>query len=125
MLRAYKLYNDQDGHSRVMKGTVADRTLTQATQIQFKETPPGTFYDWHPAPTLQYVLTLEGTLEFTTSTGETFTLTAGDVLIAADTTGRGHKWQMIGEYPWKRAYVLVKEEKDINFIPDTPQEGKE
>ncbi|MBA9077218.1 hypothetical protein [Rufibacter quisquiliarum] len=118
MIRAYKLYNDEEGNSRVAVGTVTDRTLTDAKAIQFKVTPPGTFYDWHPAPTLQYVLTLEGTLEFTTSTGETFTLTAGDVLIAADTAGKGHKWQMIGEYPWKRAYVLVNAEDDLNFVPN-------
>ena len=118
MLRAYKLYTDEDGHSRVAVGTVAERTATAATSIQFKETPPGTFYDWHPAPTLQYVLTLEGVLDFTTSTGETFTSQPGDVLIAADTTGRGHKWQMVGAAPWKRAYIPFQDEKDINFTPD-------
>lgn len=118
MIRAYKLYTDAEGHSRVAIGTVKERTLTTATQIQFKETPPGTFYDWHPAPTIQYVLTLEGTLEFTTSTGEVFTLTVGDVLIATDTTGRGHKWQMLGDKPWKRAYILYPDEAAMNFIPD-------
>jgi quercetin dioxygenase-like cupin family protein len=118
MIRAYKLYTDADGHSRVTVGTVAERTLTSATAIQFKETPPGTFYDWHPAPTLQFVLTLKGTLEFTTSTNQTFTLKTGDVLLATDTTGHGHKWQMLGDQPWRRAYVLFNSEADINFLPD-------
>lgn len=118
MIRAYKLYTDANGDSRVTIGRMQDRTLTTATSIQFKETPPQTFYDWHPAPTLQYVLTLEGTLLFTTSTGETFTLTVGDVLLATDLTGKGHKWQMLGDKPWKRAYILVKDEADFCFIPD-------
>ncbi|WP_192820419.1 AraC family ligand binding domain-containing protein [Rufibacter sp. LB8] len=118
MIRAYKLYTDAHGDSRFTVGTVADRTLTAATAIQFKETPPGTFYDWHVAPTLQFVLTLCGTLEFTTSTGETFTLRTGDVLLATDTTCKGHKWQMLGSEPWRRAYVLFHSEADMNFIPD-------
>lgn len=33
-----------------------------------------------------------GTLEFTTRDGETFVLRPGEVLLAADTTGTGHRW---------------------------------
>jgi len=39
----------------------------------------------------QYVITLAGVLEFTTVGGETFTIRPGDVLVAEDHIGSGHK----------------------------------
>ena len=29
----------------------------------------------------------------------------GDVLLAADTTGGGHRWELIDDQPWTRIYV--------------------
>jgi quercetin dioxygenase-like cupin family protein len=117
MIRVYKLYTDAEGHSRFEIGTITPQQLTQAISLHFKETPPHSAYDWHPAPRTQYVLTLTGTLEFTTSLGEQFTLMPGDVLLAMDTTGRGHKWKMLGDQPWKRAYVVFDQDVEINFTP--------
>ncbi|WP_181305337.1 hypothetical protein [Rufibacter sp. XAAS-G3-1] len=117
MIRAYKLFTGAEGHSYVEKGTIAEKVFTQVTSLHFKETPPHSEYDWHPAPDTQYVLTLTGTLEFTTSLGDTFLLETGDVLIATDLTGSGHKWQMVGDKPWKRAYVVFRKDTKINFQP--------
>ncbi|AKQ45543.1 hypothetical protein TH63_07610 [Rufibacter radiotolerans] len=118
MIRAFKLYSDEEGHSRFEIGTITNLQLTKAISLHFKETPPHGVYDWHPAPRTQYVLTLTGSLEFTTSLGEQFTLLPGDVLIAMDTTGRGHKWKMLGDQPWKRAYVVFAPDEEINFTPE-------
>ncbi|RNI30665.1 cupin domain-containing protein [Rufibacter latericius] len=118
MIRAYKLYTGEDGHSYFEQGTIAEKVFTQVISLHFKETPPFSEYDWHPAPTTQYVLTLSGSLEFTTSLGETFILCTGDVLIATDVTGSGHKWKMADDQPWKRAYVVFAEGTQINFLPD-------
>ena len=51
------------------------------------------------------MVTLSGTLEFTTRDGETFALAPGDVLRAADTAGSGHRWRLIDDQPWRRLYV--------------------
>lgn len=118
MIRAYKIYTGSNGHTCIEKGTVKDNIITAATSIRFKETPAHSFYDWHPAPTTQYVISLKGTLEFTTWTGETFILKPGDVLIAMDTTGTGHKWQIIDDDPWYRAYVAFDTDTDLNFIAE-------
>ncbi|GGC45009.1 hypothetical protein [Chelatococcus reniformis] len=48
---------------------------------------------------------MSGTLEFTTRDGETFVLAPGDVLLAEDTSGSGHRWRLIDEAPWRRLYV--------------------
>ncbi|QMU29922.1 cupin domain-containing protein [Adhaeribacter radiodurans] len=118
MIKAYRIFTGPDGHTHVETGIVSEHHLNEAVAIRFKETPAPATYDWHPAPTTQYVLTLTGTLEFETYSGETFIVKPGEVLLAMDTTGSGHKWRLIGEQPWKRAYVLFKAEMEVNFTPD-------
>ncbi len=46
-----------------------------------------------PAPEKQFVITLSGTLEFVTPDGEKFVVRPGDVLLAEDNAGEGHKWR--------------------------------
>ncbi|MFD1255695.1 hypothetical protein ACFQ3S_02720 [Mucilaginibacter terrae] len=118
MIKAYQLYTAADGHSYFKAGNVAEAVITRAESIRFQESPPGSVYDWHPAPTMQFVINLRGTLEFTTYKGDTFTLKPGEVLIALDTTGSGHKWRLLGDDPWQRAYVVFDDTTDINFIPE-------
>ena len=119
MIRAYRLYTGPDGHSHVVRGSVNDNHLVKAESILFKETPAHAAYDWHNDPVPQYVITLAGVLEFTTVGGETFTIRPGDVLIATDETGSGHKWRLINDEPWRRAYVVFTPGADTQFIPET------
>jgi quercetin dioxygenase-like cupin family protein len=118
MIRAYHLYTGPDGNSHVVRGSVSGGELVEAESILFKETPPHSSFDWHNDPIPQYVITLAGVLEFTTLGGETFTIHPGDVLLAVDHTGSGHKWRLINDEPWKRAYVVFKEGADTHFVPD-------
>ena len=118
MIKTYHLYTGPDGHSHFKSGHVNEHVISIATEIHFKESPTGAAYEWHTAPTNQFVLTLSGILEFTLYDGSTFILHPGEVLIAQDTTGSGHQWRLIGNDPWKRAYILFDEHTDINFIED-------
>ncbi|MGI4749315.1 MAG: hypothetical protein ACRYFB_01675 [Janthinobacterium lividum] len=118
MITAYQLITGADGHSHIIKGHVAEHFTSKAISIHFKETAAGSNYSWHPAPTTQFVLTLTGTLEFTVFSGEKFLVKAGEVLIAMDTTGSGHTWQMLGNEPWKRAYITFAEGQDLGFAAD-------
>lgn len=77
---------------------------TSLTEMYFRETAPHSVYGKHTAPQRNYVLTLRGTLEFTTSLDHVFTLKPGDVLLAEDVSGHGHSWKMLGDDPWVRAY---------------------
>ncbi|HTV48560.1 MAG TPA: hypothetical protein VMG59_08960 [Phycisphaerae bacterium] len=120
MIRAYKLYTGPDGHSHVIRGSLIVNEVIAAESILYEESPPHSSLDWHNAPTTQYVIILAGVLEFTTHTGETFTINPGEILIALDTTGSGHKWRLVNDQPWKRAYVVFKENTKINFKPDGP-----
>ncbi len=118
MIKAYRLHTGPDGHSHVVAGSVAIHDSVAVESIHFEESPPHASYDWHPAPTTQYVITLAGVLEFTTRGGETFTIHPGEVLIALDTTGTGHKWRLTDDQPWRRAYVTFKEGTQPGFQPD-------
>ena len=118
MIRAYRLYTGPDGNSHVTSGLVNGGKLVDAESIHFKETAPHSTFDWHNDPIPQYVITLSGVLEFTTAGGETFTIQPGDVLLAEDHMGSGHKWRLVNDEPWKRAYVIFKTGADTQFVPD-------
>ncbi|HEU0275596.1 MAG TPA: cupin domain-containing protein [Candidatus Udaeobacter sp.] len=105
MIRCVHLKTGSDGRSHVEHLSIPLGTIQKATAVRFQETPAGSSLDWHTAPCMQYVITLSGTLEFTTRDGETFVLRPGDVLLAADTTGTGHRWRLIDDQPWRRLYV--------------------
>jgi len=81
--------------------------LIPCDSVRLAETNPGGVYDWHPAPRKQVVVTLCGTIEFTFGNGEVLIVKPGDVFLAADVEGRGHKWRIVGDEPWRRLYVHI------------------
>ena len=116
-MNAYRLYNTSEGNSAFQKGTVKDLLQLEAAYFFFQEdSPERREFDWHPAPRAQYVITLRGTLEFTVTDGSSFVIAPGDVLIAKDVTGTGHKWKVLGEESWSRIYIVLKEDQDDGFL---------
>ena len=91
----------QDDSSAVSK-------LYDAHEVQFEETISGGSFDWHNAPRRQFVVTLWGRLQFETRLGETQEIAPGDVLLAEDTTGGGHRWKLVDDDPWRRIYVHLE-----------------
>jgi hypothetical protein len=63
-MRAIKLWTGKDNASHVLEGTLTLDRRTDVTTVHFKESPPHSSFDWHNAPEPQYVITLDGTLEF-------------------------------------------------------------
>jgi len=118
MIRAYRLYTGPDGNSHVERGSVRVNQLVEIESIHFSETPAQSSFDWHNDPIPQYVITLAGILEFATVGGETFTIHPGDVLVAEDHTGSGHKWRLVNDEPWKRAYVVFKKGANTQFVAE-------
>jgi quercetin dioxygenase-like cupin family protein len=119
MIKAYFLYTGDDGNSHFKIGSIKEGAEVKAQYTQFKETAAHSSLDFHKDPVPRYVITLSGILEFTTKTGESFTLHPGEVLLATDNTGTGHKWRLVNDEPWKRVYVVFEENADTYFIPHT------
>jgi quercetin dioxygenase-like cupin family protein len=130
MIRCVRIWTGDDGNSCFEDGSI---DLTEgargdllsgkagATSISFQETKSGGTFAWHDAPTLQFVITLSGTLDFQTRTGEHFTIRPGDILLAEDTTGSGHSWRLIDDEPWRRAYVILAPGISLPFVSKLTQ----
>lgn len=123
-IKAYKLCTGADNASHVLEGTIDPSTRNDVTAIHFKSTAAHASYGWHNDPEPQYVMTLSGTLAFATRGGETFTLHPGEVLVAEDNTGTGHRWHMVDDQPWRRGYVVLKQGAPDSFIPNDPVAAK-
>jgi len=124
MIRCIRIWTNDAGNSSFEEGELhlnhgkpGDSIGPSATavSVSFRATQPEQALEWHDAPTHQLVLTLGGTLEFKTHDGQTFIIRPGDVLLAEDTEGTGHVWRIIGEEPWRRAYVVVPKGTDLGF----------
>lgn len=103
MSRLVRLWTE-NGQSRFTEGAVLP-AVSAARTVRTEVSAAGSALDWHDAPCRQYVITLTGTLRFTTRDGSSFVLGPGDVLLAEDTAGGGHRWALVDDQPWCRVYV--------------------
>jgi hypothetical protein len=129
MIRCVRIWTAEDGNSSFEEGQIdlsggarGDilSTVAASSSISFRETKAGGAFEWHDAPVRQFVLTLSGTLEFTTRRGDRFTIRPGDVLLAEDTAGSGHSWRLVDDEPWRRAYVILAPGANVPFAAATP-----
>jgi len=117
MIRCVRMWTGDDGNSRFEEGAIdfvqGERGdfltgAVAAVNISFRETRSGGSFAWHQDPVPRFVITLSGVLEFETLGGDKFTIRPGDILLAEDNTGTGHRWRLIGDEPWRRAYVVFQ-----------------
>ncbi len=126
MIRCVRMWTGEDGDSLFEEGSIelaegmrgdSVGRAVPAFELSFQETRSGGSFEWHEDPVPRFVISLSGTLEFETKSGAKFTIRPGDVLLAQDNSGTGHKWRLIGDDPWRRAYVVYKEGADLRFKP--------
>jgi hypothetical protein len=70
-----------------------------ASGVQFRAVDGDYHLDFHVAPRRQLVVNLTGSVEIETGTGERRVLGPGTILLAEDTTGRGHISRNVGGEP--------------------------
>ena len=79
----------------------------QATAVIFRETEGDYDFDFHTAPRRQYVVNLRGSVEIITGTGESRILGPGSILLAEDTTGRGHRSRAVDGEPRECLFITL------------------
>ena len=79
----------------------------KATGIFFSTTGADYDLDYHNAPRRQFVITLEGKVEITASDGTKRLFGCGDIMLADDTTGRGHISRAANNMPRKAIFVTI------------------
>ena len=115
--RVTRLYTGLDGESHFEDievpvedtvGIIRHSEVFRATRIIFRETDGDYQYSWHNAPRRQYIITLEGEGEIEIGDGTKRRFEPGDILLAEDTTGRGHISRVINNKPRKVAVVTLE-----------------
>ncbi len=105
MMKITRLYTGKDGQSHFEEIEVEIGKLQPGEGITFRHAPPGQVQNWHPAPRRQYVITLSGQGEIEIGDGTKRRFGPGDIMLADDTTGRGHITRAVGDQP--RLYVMI------------------
>jgi hypothetical protein len=104
-MKVTRLYTGADGLTKVEefeiplkpqgRGTELSE-IVGVTSLQFRRTNQDYNLDWHPAPRRQYVVTLSGESEVELEGGKKIRLGPGHILLAEDTTGKGHISRAVG-----------------------------
>ena len=127
MIRCIRLWSGQDDRSHFEVGVIDPepglRSDTASGKFpiasaSFQQTNMDPKLGWHPDPARQLVITLSGTLEFSTDDG-CFSLRPGDILFTEDTIA-GHDWTLLGDQPWRRAYAILDQATVVPFRPTGP-----
>jgi uncharacterized protein YjlB len=79
-----------------------------ATGVIFRETTGEYDYDWHHAPARQYVVMLQGRVEIELGDGTRRQFGPGDVLLAEDTTGRGHRSRAVDGQARRSLFITLE-----------------
>jgi len=104
-MKVTRIYTGADGHSHFEEIEVEIGKLQAGEGIIFREEPSTYFKDWHLAPRRQYVITLSGQVEIETGDGTKRRFGPGAIMLADDTTGRGHISRVVGGQT--RLFVMI------------------
>ncbi len=70
--------------------------VIKVSGLQFARTSPGWVRDWHVAERHQYIVTLRGRGEIELAGGRKIALEPGSIILAEDSTGKGHISRTVG-----------------------------
>jgi len=93
------------------------------TDTEIGVSPPGTFIDWHRVSSPRLLIVLSGTLEVGLGDGTIRQLHAGDIVLAADTTGRGHTSRSVGKVPVMAMTIRLPREEPLKSRASSCPDG--
>jgi hypothetical protein len=120
-VRVKRLYTGPDGESHLDEvdlptvhkdaGAVLTRLYTTDTEIGYGA--PGQFIDWHIVSTPRFLIVLQGQIEIGLGDGSKHVLVPGDIVLASDTSGRGHTSRTLGDVPVLALTVRLPKEDPL------------
>jgi len=117
-MRYFRIYTAADGESHFedIEVPVSGQShgselsaLVPAHGLIFRRSPADQYLDWHPAPRRQFVITLSGEAEVEASDGEVRRIGPGTVMLAEDTSGKGHITRGIGAVERVSIFVTLED----------------
>jgi len=117
-MKIVRVYTGDDGesHFEAVEIPLTDRgptgafsELVPAKGVIFREVGGDYDLDFHNAPRRQYVINLTGAAELEVGDGSTCYLGPGDILLAEDTTGRGHKSRGVDGQPRTCLFIPLED----------------
>ena len=119
-MRVTWLYTGEDGRSHFEEldvplqfaGHGSDSVGIDSTRTILSEVPEGASIQFHPAKRRQLIIYLSGLVEMECGDGSTCRMGPGDILLADDTTGEGHRTRDL-EGPRRCVHIWVSS----NFDP--------
>ena len=115
--RITRIYSGEDGESHIedveiplkeLGGAIgALSKLETATGVVFRQTEGDYDYDFHNAPRRQYVINLDAPVEIEVGDGTKRVLLPGEILLAEDTTGRGHRSRAVDGKPRRSIFITL------------------
>lgn len=111
-----RIYSDENGdtHFKIVdiplteKGEVGRLSdLISVRNLQFRENDPDYHWDFHNAPSRQFIILLDGEIVIETSPGEKRIFKGGDILLVEDTHGKGHRTKNITNQIRKSIFIQL------------------
>jgi hypothetical protein len=116
-MRMTRFYTGNDGESHFedidislknIGGNEQRSDTLKATGIIFREIDAEYNWQWHNAPCRQFVITLQGQVEIMIGDGNKRQFGPGDVMLAEDTSGRGHISRALNDQPRISIFVTLE-----------------
>ena len=127
-MKLLRLFSDDDGESHFedvdipfeevddyFENTppVMFSSFETAETYGFERVPPGWVGDWHPAPQRVLAIYLSGELEIQASDKEVRAIGPGTVLLAEDTTGKGHRNRVTSSSGLEMVFVTLPDRTSL------------
>jgi hypothetical protein len=114
MFKITRIYSDPNGESHFQDidihledggdiGFLSENIPVK--ELVFRKVKPSYDYDFHNAPQRQYIILLDGKIEIETSLGDKRIFKGGDILLAEDTEGKGHKTRNLENMERKSVFI--------------------
>ena len=98
------------GGKKDPKAPGASSQIFKTPGVQLRVMPNSKdFNNWHPESRKQYMVVLRGALELQVSDGTTRILRPGDILLAEDRTGKGHRSRGVGDVDRIQLFIPIEE----------------